>query len=401
MKSRRLFLSQFSRAILAAGAFGMSPFVPRANAIAPLVVVAIVQTAISVANLFSHGGDGIESLLRLQVEMLQQIQSELSIIEKQIQEILTRLEEIKEIIGELPKQVVIEQNRAAIEGLSSRFGEVRDTYIEEGRVLTPELETELQRDLISPIRYARDNLMAYPQPQFFLVPTICSACFVETFAMGLANTSSERRKQALLRYRRWFLNVSRGKSEASLEGRITALQQLQLADAKTARDAAANPTSTRCYTETHEEHFSSGLMSWWYKCYTDQISTTVTPMKDASISEALDEMVRKHLLQPDEKPVEVSISPTLLDVGVGRYTGTPRRSILQPDRCPGTGRTLVCSANDDSARANATTLSNNLTSNGLQLMSLHALRHAAERAIAFIDRIDPSVKNSRLDAHVF
>jgi hypothetical protein len=393
MNSRRLLLAQLSRTLLGAAAFGISPFVPRANAIAPLVAVAIVQTAMSVANLFSHGGDGVESLLRLQVEMLNHIESELSIIEKQIQEILTRLEEIKEIIGELPKQVVIEQNRAAIEGLSSRFGEVRDTYIEEGRVLTPELETELQRDLISPLRYARDNLMSYPQPQFFLVPTICTACFVESFAMAFGNTSPQRRKQALLRYRRWFVQVSRGKSEASLEGKISALQQLQFADAKTARDAAASPATTRCYTETHEEHFSSGLMSWWYKCYSDQISTTVVPMTDASISQALNEMVKKHLLQPDEKPVEVSITPTLLDGGVGRYTGNPTRSILQPDRCPATGRTLACSTNDNSARANATTLSNRLTSNGLQLMSLHALRHAAERAMVFIDKLEPSLKN--------
>src|SRR5579859_774746 len=43
MNSRRVFLAQLSRALLGAAAFEMSPFVPQANAIAPLVVVAIVQ----------------------------------------------------------------------------------------------------------------------------------------------------------------------------------------------------------------------------------------------------------------------------------------------------------------------------------------------------------------------
>ena len=108
----------------------------------------------------------MESLLRLQVEMLKHIEAELGVIEKGIQEILTRLDELKEIVGELPKQVVIEENRIAIEGLSSRFGEVRETYIEEGGSLTPQLDTELQNDLISPLRSARDKLMSYPQPQF-------------------------------------------------------------------------------------------------------------------------------------------------------------------------------------------------------------------------------------------
>lgn len=391
MSTRRVFLTQLSRALLGAAAVEVSPFIPRAYAIAPLVAMAVVQTAISVAGLFSHGGDGMESLLRLQVEMLKHIESELSVIEKGIEEILNRLDELKEMIGALPKQVVIEQNRTAIEGLGSRFGEIRDTYLEEGRILTPQLDMELQRDLISPLRSARDNLMSYPQPQFFLVPTICTACFVESFAMALGNTSPQRTKQALLRYRKWFVNVSRGKTESSLEGKINILQQTQIADAKTAHEAAANPVTTMCYTETHEEHFNSGLMSWWYKCYNDQISTTVKPIGEASVSQAASAMVKKRLLRPDEQPVDVSITPQLLGGWPSRYTGTPRHSI-GTDLCPGTGHTLLCAANDSSARANAAALSERLSSNGLQLMSLHALRDAAERGIGFIDKLEPSLK---------
>jgi len=393
MNSRRKFLAQSSRALLGAAAFGMSPFIPQANAIAPLVAVAIVQTAISVASLFSHGGDGMESLLRLQVEMLKHIESELSIIEKGIQEILTRLDELKEIVGELPRQVVLEENRIAIEGLSARYAEVRDTYIEEGRQLTPQLDTELQRDLISPLRSARDKLMSYPQPQFVLVPTICTACFVESLAMAMATTSPERTKQALLRYRKWFVQVSRGKSESSLEGKVRMLQTAQFADAKTAHDAAASPTTTMCFTDGHEQRFNSGLVSWWKKCFNDQISTTVTPLRDATISESAKDMLRRHLLRPDEQPLEVSISTQLLGGWEARYTGNPIHSIGN-DACPGTGHTLACTTNDSSARANATALSDRLTSNGLQLMSLQALRDAAERAIAFIDRLEPSLKKA-------
>jgi hypothetical protein len=286
MNGRRLFLGQLSRAFLGAAALGMSPFLPQANAIAPLVAVAIVQTAISVAGLFSHGGDGTESLLRLQVEMLKHIEGELSVIEKGIQEILSRLDELKEMVGELPKQVVIEENRIAIEGLSARYGEVRATYIETGRRLTHQLETELERDLISPLRSARDKLMSYPQPQILLIPTICTACFVESLAMAMANTSPERTKQARKRYRDWLVAVSTDTSENTLQGKIRSLQLIQQADRAAANTLVNKGVSTTlCYTERHEKQLyksggTYGFYGNWYRCFEHKTSAVLAPKED-------------------------------------------------------------------------------------------------------------------------
>jgi hypothetical protein len=405
MNTRRLFLAQLSRAILGAAALGISPFVPQANAIAPLVVVAIAQAAISAANLFSHGGDGIESLLLLQAEMLNHIESELGVIEQQIQQILANLAELKDILGELPKQVVIEDNRNTIESLATRYREIRGTYEEEGRTLTPQLANELDRDLISPLRTARGKLMSYPDPQsqFFLVPTICTACFVESYAMALANTSGadpKRPKNALRRYREWLVHVSRGKSQSSLEGTISALKKTQLADAKTAHEATATPTTTMCFTTEHDERRQLGygyFIASVRNCSNDQLSTTVKPIPDLDISKTVNEMIQRHLLQPTERPVQVSISPQLIGAWVQAYTGIkgqpmhpiPNRS---QDLCPGTGNSLACSTNDATARTNAAALSERLTSNGLRLVSFHALKHAAESAIVFIDKLEPSLK---------
>ena len=398
MNSRRVFLAQLSRALLGAAAFEMSPFVPQANAIAPLVVVAIVQAAISVASLFSHGGGGMESLLQLQVEMLKHIESELGVIEQQIQTILANLAELKEILGDLPKQIVIEDNRVTIESLHARYREIRNTYDEDGGVLTPELAKELDRDLISPLRAARGKLMSYPEPisQFCVLPTVCTACFVESSAMALYNTSRadpKRTKNALRVYREWFVQVSRGKSESTLEGTISILKQTQLADAKTAHDAAATPATTMCFT-SGEEVRQHGLM-WWVKhCSNDRVSTTVTPFADASVSKAVDEMIKKRFLLRDEQPVQVSISPQLIGAWAQAYTGNPIHPIpnRSQDLCPGTGNSLACSSNDASARANAEALSKRLSENGLRLMSFHALQDSAERAIAFIDKFEPSLK---------
>jgi hypothetical protein len=397
MTSRRQFLAGLTRAILVAAALGISPIIPRVYAIAPLVVLAIVQTAIGVASLFTHGGDGMESLLHLQVEMLKHIESELSTIEQGIQEIFNRLDELKELFGELPAQVVIEQNRAAIRGLSQRYAEIRDTYLAQGRVLSPELTAELQENLISPLRSARDVLMGYPQPQFALVPTISTACFVESLAMAMANTSTQRTQQALVRYRRWFVQVSRGTSESSLEGKIRTLRKTQIANVGKARAlSAATPTVTRCYTDKQPGTLGSGndrirIPLDVYKCLDDENILTVVPSRDANTSQAVNDMLKRRLLQTDEQPFEINIAPK----HTGGWTASYVAGQSQPtsaEFCAGTGHTLSCASYESSASDDASKLSNSLTSDGLQLMSLLALKDAADRAITFIDKLDPSVR---------
>jgi len=97
--NRRRFLG-----VLGLGTTGLSLldgtiFAPPANAIAPMVVIAIVQTAISIVKLFSSKeGDQASQV----GSMLAAISRELVAIEAGIQEILKRLDEIKELIGEIP-----------------------------------------------------------------------------------------------------------------------------------------------------------------------------------------------------------------------------------------------------------------------------------------------------------
>ena len=150
--ARRLFLFRSSGTILGVIGFGLSPFITPANAIAPLVAVGIAQAAISVVGLFSHGGAGMESLLRLQTEMLKQIESELNVIEQQIEKILNSLEEVKEILGKLLKEIVIEDNRNTIETLAQRYREIKNAYVEEGRTLSTAIKTELEHDILPKIR---------------------------------------------------------------------------------------------------------------------------------------------------------------------------------------------------------------------------------------------------------
>jgi hypothetical protein len=368
---------------------GVPPFVSRAYAIAPLVVAAIAQTCASVIGLFSHGGDGVESLLRLQVEMLRQIEAELGAIQQGIQQILSRLDEIKDLIGALPKEVVVEFNRTAIAGLNLRYSEISEEFQKGG--MTPELHEDLSNQLIPQIRTARDNLMSYPQPQFSLVPMICSALFVECYGMALLNTNSIRTTIALARYRRWFLSVSRGTTDSSLQGRIKALQHVQFADARAALSASASPPTTMCFTSGYDEY----ARRFEKKCTSDVMSTAVTPIQDDAVAKTAAKMIRRHILQSDEQPRVVTISPNHVGTFEQFYGPGPTYAPeSRPDKCPASGHTTPCTAIENAAAANAADLTNRLTTNGLQLISLHALRDAAEHAIAFIDRLDGSPKKA-------
>ena len=55
------------------------------------------------------------------------------------------------------------------------------------------------------------------------------------------------------------------------------------------------------------------------------------------------------------------------------------------DLCPYGGHHVSCSDFENAVRTKVADSSNALTSTGLQLMSDHALKDAAEKAIAFID----------------
>ena len=231
------------------------------------------------------------------------------------------------------------------------------------------------------------------QTQCLLLPTVCTACFVESYAMALLSSDPFRAKSALRVYRSWLIEVSRGNSESTLEGTIGILRKTQLIDAKTVSEAAASPASSPCLGGTEKVSFSSGIYLLEKTCYDDSITTIVTPLPEPEVSKAVTEMLRKGLLRKEEEPVRVSVSPQLTNGRKQRYGA--KGALGTTDACPGIAQTYACADNDNAARTGAVALSTRLESNGLRLMSFLALKHAAERAIAFIDRLQPSLKSEK------
>lgn len=225
MSSRRSFLGQLTRAAIGVGLLGFSPLVPRLYAIAPAVVIAIVQAAVTVASLFSKRGDPQAD----QAAMLAAVEKELEIVEQDFQEILRRLDELKQLTLALPEEVVKEGNKTLIYGLGRKYAEIEKVYYAEG-TLTPQNQKQLDDWLLGPLQQARNQLMGLPQPQFALVPIMCYACYVESKAMAMdkEGTTAAQRRVARNSYREWLVTVSRGKSDTTLEGKIAALRSQQL-----------------------------------------------------------------------------------------------------------------------------------------------------------------------------
>ena len=77
---RRAFLRLVRRGFLGSFALSFGPAVLPAFAVDPATVIPVVNTAVSVAKLFSQG-PGVGDLLRLQVEMLKAISAQLAAVQ--------------------------------------------------------------------------------------------------------------------------------------------------------------------------------------------------------------------------------------------------------------------------------------------------------------------------------
>ncbi len=126
---RRHFLSRAGGTLSALYAGGGALLVPRqARAVEPGTVVTILQVVSSVVGLFRQSGPGLADLMALNTEMLKQMSAQLGAIQAGVSEILTRLDDLKTLIGEVPAQTVIELYKATIAGKESRYMELLKTY---------------------------------------------------------------------------------------------------------------------------------------------------------------------------------------------------------------------------------------------------------------------------------
>jgi hypothetical protein len=224
--SRRSF---FRRTLaLSALVFGGLPFsVPPAfAAIEVTAALAVINTALALGRLFSSSGS-VGDLLKLQTQMLQTISAQIAVVQRGIDEILTRLGEIQAMIGQLPAEVVNELYRRRLNALLGTYTEIMSAYqadVARRGVATAHRQNadELENELLKPLREVRSVLLT--TPAYVNVPLLSAALHTEVHAMIMCGYRTVRIKPALDRYREWFTTTLRTDS-ASIESRIATLRE--------------------------------------------------------------------------------------------------------------------------------------------------------------------------------
>ena len=386
----------------AAVALGFPPliFVQRAAAqeeVAAVVVVsAILQMVSQMVQLFKESGPGIGDLLNLQAQMLASIHEELGVINGKLNMIYGKLDELKTLLDDVPDDVVVKLFTVSIAGKSGRYEELTTTYqhelakshnIDKAREIVVD---EIAKDVIAPLREARDNLMTYhDRPS--IVPSICVASFIESHAMIIAGTDKGRQSEALNRYKNWLQEALAGESPLSIENRIAALAKSQAKNSAAARSDKQQACSVTPVV-TPYNYCPAGGPAVFFQCTTQRIQSRPLPIRNETVADAIRDMITRGILPPEERPTFVRVessylSPLLADAYC-QSTEQPlanSHGVVSAQVCPSNARKPNCVGLRAEADGAAEKLTTELSRDGLSLVAYRAWQHAARECVAFLD----------------
>jgi hypothetical protein len=349
--NRRRFLGMLGLGTTGLSLLGGTILAPTAEATPALVAIQVVQTAISIAKLFGGGGD-----LASQIgSMLAAISKELSAIEVGIQEILNRLDEIKELIGEIPKAVVQETERAKITGLLTLYTLQMETYArdcEDQGVAFSQAKNipPLENQVIIPLKLSVAILTGYHASG--MVPIICAASYVHVKAMILANYTKNDLLPVLGMYQRWLkervelLTYEIGEKSGSMQGLKEKLEGL------------TQPSPFKCAYSTPAHPSYDGSAETWS-------ASIVYREIDPHVSLAAGDMVANRLMNWYQVPGYAELALTKMN---SFLSGPEVIQSFCPEVIDGKRQTFKATAEQ-------------FPEIGLQLMSRRALKYAAETTL--------------------
>jgi hypothetical protein len=198
-------------------------------------VFAAVNIATTVMQLFGPKGYSIGNLLTIQTEMLRTISAQLDVLQKGIEVIIGRLEEIQRLIGELPKETASQIYQTELKGLLGTYQEIMTGFILEcetdGGVLSAQkrYKNVIEEELLKQLRNTRSELFSFNDPLH--IPLISAALNIEVQAMTIADYHKEQRPRliaALKRYMSWLENLLSKDYEQSIPNRIKIIKEKQL-----------------------------------------------------------------------------------------------------------------------------------------------------------------------------
>jgi hypothetical protein len=184
----------------------------------PQAALLIAETCISVIRLCSPNGPGLDSLLSLQMDVLQAISAQLNVIQQTLVQIFNDLQYLKQIVREVPESTVIELYKAKISGAIRGYDEVMLTYEADrshhGTDYASKQNLQELSGLIDQIREARQILFGYENE--VTIPIVAAGMQTEIHCMIMAGIRDTRLRNALASYHNWFANWFAPKNPKSL-----------------------------------------------------------------------------------------------------------------------------------------------------------------------------------------
>lgn len=220
------------RAILKGGMFAIALVCFRPN-FARAQVLSAIETAVEIGKLAMGAaelfrGSSVSNSDEIIIRMLSNISQQLTVIQNSLATMASRIDEVKQLVGDLPAEVVQELSRANLRGCFRGYGEMLDTrsrYGTDHKSFVAEREPEVRR-LIDDIRSSRNVLFNYHSQ--LNIPILAAALNIEYGCMRLIGENNQRVIPVAAAYRQYLVRALFDE-KSGLQGTIWHLRELRKA----------------------------------------------------------------------------------------------------------------------------------------------------------------------------
>jgi hypothetical protein len=340
--------------------------------VAAATVIAVVQFAISASKLFK-GNSSSNGLLALQIKMLENISRQLDVIKESIDVVSGKVDEVIELVGQLPAEVSQEIKSNSIQGYIGQFQSYMDFYkrVEYNPKRFVEIEADIDQ-LRGNINRKVNQLMLYDN--YLNLPLIAAAMYIEHNCMVFLKHSPEKISSVMKTYRDFFNKVLYGKGQANLTDKIAQIRK--------ERKAFLDRAAVQSLYQGREYHWDYG---WWYM-RTGFYSYSLTADQQTD-NDKISELVALGLIEPSERiqTVKSNIVTRNGDKGnrVIYNSMTPQGAMIGPQPVSGMPTVAALTAQIEGER---TAIEGGIKLSTLRLYSAVSCSFSANRALNFCNQ---------------
>jgi hypothetical protein len=407
--SRRSVLKSLAVIPLAAVAVTLSPLAGVVYAEVITVIVAVVGIVLALVKMFSKSGPGIADLLNLQVQLLLNITAQLENVQEGIELILTRIDDVERLIGDIPVRTVEAINKHRIVGISRLYNEKKDAFYavkaQTGQLLKAQerYSADLKASIVHPLQEARADLMSVDS--VFNVPFIGLAFQMEVHSMVMAGADRQDLEPVLRSYRGWFDQTratltdqiaKKRKRRAELRAKLEKLNGFRSA-------CATNKEKTQKGSPPRHSRTEGGMVGgdqYFYYTASGQLADFSYPLKAVELPhrKQLDELFAMSLLTPDDLPMTaVPTATSRSDFWIEDNGGPGKRnstnSKIQLEAIPQfVEQVEYCSKGGPLAmHPEVPAISKEMDDSGMSLISLATMHLACSKGIEACDKFAQSL----------